>query len=135
MKTQRKYGDTHADGQVFVFGSNLLGMHGGGAAAYALKNCGAIWGQGEGLQGSSYALPTKASYEQSLTVEQLYDHVMTFIDYATVHPEMEFFVTRVGCGLAGFTDEEVGPMFAATPSNCVLPTAWEKYPGGILCGV
>lgn len=133
--TQRKYSDTHEPGQVFVFGSNLLGMHGGGAAAYALRHCDAVWGQGEGRQGSSYAIPTKANYEHSLSEDQLWEHVMEFIDYATAHRDETFFVTRVGCGLAGFTDDQVGPMFAASPPNCVLPTAWRRYPDVILCGI
>lgn len=127
MTTQRKYSDEHDCVQVFVFGSNLLGMHGGGAAAYALRYCDAVWGQGEGYQGSSYAIPTKASYEQSLSLDEVWQHVMTFIYYATAHPEKTFFVTRIGCGLAGFTDEQIGPMFASAPSNCVLPTAWRRF--------
>ena len=93
--------------KIFVFGSNLAGVHGAGAARYALLNKGAIMGQGIGLFGESYALPTKDERIQSLTLQAVQYHVDAFIGFAMRHPDMVFQVTRVGCGLAGFTDDQV----------------------------
>ena len=103
--------------EVFVFGSNVQGMHGGGAAWYAHKNFGAEWGVGEGLTGRTYALPTmegKASLKRS---------VENFIACARQHQEMIFLVTAVGCGIAGYTPTEVAPLFkdAAALENVYLP--------------
>ncbi len=94
--------------EIFVFGSNLGGYHGGGAAAIALRKFGAIWGQGVGLQGQSYAIPTMQG-----GVETIKPYVDEFIAFATEHPELKFYVTRIGCGIAGFRDEEIAPLFAA----------------------
>lgn len=103
---------------IFVFGSNLLGLHGGGAAFEAYQKHGAVWGQGEGLQGNSYALPTKRSPGSFMSCEDLEVHVTRFIEFAKSRPDLQFRVTRVGCGLAGFTEEQVIPLFAAAPTNC-----------------
>lgn len=94
--------------EIFVFGSNLGGYHGGGAAAIAWRKFGAIWGQGVGLQGQSYAIPTMQG-----GVETIKPYVDEFIAFATEHPELKFYVTRIGCGIAGFRDEEIAPLFAA----------------------
>ena len=93
--------------EIFVFGSNLQGMHGGGAARVAYRNFGAVMGQGVGLQGQSYAIPTMQG-----GVETIRPYVDEFITFAKGHPELTFLVTRIGCGIAGFTDEEIAPLFA-----------------------
>lgn len=118
---------------VFVFGSNLGGIHGGGAARYAYKFCGAEWEQGEGLMGDpsngacSYAIPTKKSIAISLSLQEVKEHVDKFIELAWERRDLNFFVTRLGCGLAGFTDDDIGPLFKDAPPNCELPVGWEIY--------
>ena len=108
-------------GEIFVFGSNLQGMHGGGTARVAYRNFGAIMGQGVGLQGQSYAIPTMQG-----GVETIRPYVDEFIAFAKEHPELTFLVTRIGCGIAGFTDEEIAPLFAEAQGvdNIVLPEGW-----------
>ena len=108
-------------GEIFVFGSNLRGMHGGGAAYAAYRKFGAIMGQGVGLQGQSYAIPTMQG-----GVETIRPYVDEFIEFAKAHPELTFLVTRIGCGIAGFTDEEISPLFkkAHNIDNIVLPFGW-----------
>ncbi len=108
-------------GEIFVFGSNLQGMHGGGAARVAYRNFGAIMGQGVGLQGQSYAIPTMQG-----GVETIRPYVDEFIAFAKEHPELTFLVTRIGCGIAGFTDEDIAPLFAEAQGvdNIVLPEGW-----------
>ncbi len=108
-------------GEIFVFGSNLKGMHGGGAAYIAYRKFGAIMGQGVGLQGQSYAIPTMQG-----GVETIRPYVEEFIKFAKNHPEMTFLVTRIGCGIAGFTDEDISPLFAIAHEveNIVLPKGW-----------
>ena len=107
--------------EIFVFGSNLRGMHGGGAAYVALRKFGAIMGQGVGLQGQSYAIPTMQG-----GVETIKPYVDEFIQFAKEHPNLTFLVTRIGCGIAGFTDEEISPLFEKTHDveNIVLPAGW-----------
>lgn len=106
------------DNEVFVFGSNTDGNHNGGAAAYALQNFGAIMGQAEGLQGNSYAIPTTGN-----TREELRDAVRRFIEFAAQHPETQFYVTRIGCGNAGYSAKEIAPFFkrCAYLENVSLP--------------
>lgn len=108
-------------GEIFVFGSNLKGMHGGGAAYVAYRKFGAIMGQGVGLQGRSYAIPTMQG-----GVETIRPYVDEFIAFAKTRPELTFLVTRIGCGIAGFTDEEISPLFQAAHQvkNIVLPPNW-----------
>ena len=103
--------------EIFVFGSNASGFHGGGAAAQAMHDFGAIWGQGEGLQGRSYAIPTMEGLESMKAA------VERFTQFATQHPELRFLVTRVGCGIAGHTVREVAPLFSGCVSldNVSLP--------------
>ncbi len=113
--------------EIFVFGSNLQGTHGGGAAKDALDKYGAIWGQGEGRQGNSYALPTKRNTSESLTLDEVKGHVAKFISYATDHPDEKFFVTAVGCGLAGFAVDDIAPMFEGTPDNCRLHERFTEF--------
>lgn len=109
---------------VFVFGSNLAGRHGAGAAAFAKKHHGAINGQGIGRQGDSYGIPTKDAEIETLPLPRIKTYVDDFIEYAKKHPNDDFIVTRVGCGLAGYVDEDISPMFRQAPSNCILPTGW-----------
>ena len=108
-------------GEIFVFGSNLAGMHGGGAAYAAYRKFGAIWGQGVGLQGQSYAIPTMQG-----GVETIKPYVDEFIAFAREHTELTFLVTRIGCGIAGFRDEQIAPLFddAHQLPNVVLPPNW-----------
>lgn len=103
------------DGEIFVFGSNGFGAHNGGAAATAVAKFGAIYGQAEGLQGQSYAINTMDGFE--VMAEQ----VARFIEFARKHPELTFYVTEIGRGIAGYTPEEVAPLFAGAPGNVVLP--------------
>ena len=110
-----------APNEVFVFGSNLSGMHGGGAAWVAYRKFGAIMGQGVGLQGQSYGIPTMQG-----GVETIRPYVDEFIEFAKKNPELTFLVTRIGCGIAGFRDEEIAPLFEAAHEveNIVLPPHW-----------
>ena len=107
--------------EVFVFGSNLAGSHGGGAAYVAWRKFGAVMGQGVGLQGQSYAIPTMQG-----GVETIKPYVDEFIAFAQTHPELFFYVTRIGCGIAGFRDEEIAPLFtgAQTLENVCLPESF-----------
>ena len=108
--------------EVFVFGSNLAGSHGGGAAWIAYQKFGAIWGQGVGLQGQSYAIPTMQG-----GVETIKPYVDEFIRFAKEHKELKFYVTRIGCGIAGFRDEEIAPLFyhAINCENVILPKEFD----------
>ena len=106
---------------IWIFGSNTLGKHGAGAAAYAMKHKGAIWGQGEGLQGESYALPTKGARIQCMPLSWIKKHVDKFIQFATEHyDEYEFDLTKVGTNLAGHTEKDIAPLFINTPRNVWL---------------
>lgn len=96
---------------IFVFGSNQSGIHGAGAAKFAFEKFGAVWGQGEGRFGQSYAIPTKDKYICTLPLNKIAEAVQRFFDYATEHPQLKFFVTEIGCGLAGYTPNEVAHMF------------------------
>lgn len=110
--------------EIFVFGSNLAGYHGGGAASVALHKFGAVWRQGVGLQGQSYAIPTMQG-----GVETIKPYVDEFIAFAQEHPELTFYVTRIGCGIAGFSDNEIAPLFSnALPvNNIILPESFMTY--------
>lgn len=112
---------------IFVFGSNLAGRHGKGAALFALKNHGAIYGQGVGRQGNSYAIPTKDYSLNTLPLGSIEYNVKMFLIYAERHPELTFNVTRIGCGLAGYRDDQIAPMFRGAPENCKLPEGWRNY--------
>ncbi len=112
---------------IFVFGSNLAGRHGKGAALDAIRKHGAIYGQGVGLQGNSYAIPTKDVNIRTLPLPDIEKHVKVFICFARHHWNMAFNVTRIGCGLAGYKDVDIGPMFRYAPSNCSLPDEWKEF--------
>lgn len=107
--------------EVFVFGSNLAGHHGGGAARLAYQKFGAVWGQGVGLMGQSYAIPTMQG-----GIESIRPYVDDFIAFAREHPELLFYVTRIGCGIAGFKEREIAPLFrdAIAMENVVLPRSF-----------
>lgn len=107
--------------EIFVFGSNLEGMHGGGAARLAYHRFGAVWGQGVGLQGQSYAIPTMHG-----GVEAIRPYVDEFIQFAKEHPEYLFYVTKIGCGIAGFLETEIAPLFQAAVNvdNILLPRSF-----------
>lgn len=109
------------ENEIFVFGSNLAGMHGGGAARIAYERFGAKMGQGVGLQGQCYAIPTMQG-----GVDTIKPYVDEFIEFAQQHPEFTFLVTRIGCGIAGFKDEEIAPLFedAHLLPNVALPKGW-----------
>ena len=104
--------------EIFVFGSNLSGMHGGGAARLAYQKFGAIWGQGVGLQGQSYGIPTMQGGADTIK-----PYVDEFIEFAKTHPQLNFLVTEIGCGIAGFSVEEIAPLFeqAIEVENIYLP--------------
>lgn len=110
--------------EIFVFGSNLAGAHGGGAARLAYKRFGAIMGQGVGLQGQSYAIPTMQG-----GVETIKPYVDEFIDFARQHPEYHFLVTQIGCGIAGFIPMEIAPLFedAIDVENIILPKEFVSF--------
>lgn len=109
--------------EVFVFGSNLQGMHGGGAARIANTKFGAEWGVGVGPTGQCYAIPTMQG-----GVETIRPYVDEFVRYAGQHPEQIFLVTPIGCGIAGFREEEIAPLFAAACNmqNVALPQGWRE---------
>ncbi|MEO5920467.1 MAG: hypothetical protein ABIQ01_04915 [Pseudolysinimonas sp.] len=111
-------------GQVFVFGSNTEGIHAGGAAAVAHQNFGASWGQGEGLQGDSYAIPTMGS------LDELGQAVARFLKFAATRPDLTFLVTKIGTGIAGHPTVLVARYFAARLDNVILPTEFETALAG-----
>lgn len=110
--------ETLKDNEIFVFGSNLAGMHGGGAAALAYRCWGAVWGQGVGMQGQCYAIPTMHG-----GVDKIKPYVDEFIEYARNHSEYDFLVTEIGCGIAGFVPADIAPLFveALDVQNIYLP--------------
>lgn len=109
--------------EVFVFGSNIEGMHGGGAAWMAFQKFGAVLGCGVGLRGQSYAIPTMQG-----GVETIKPYVNEFVSFASAHPELFFFVTRIGCGIAGFREKDIAPLFADAVGldNVCLPEGFAK---------
>ena len=122
----------HVDGtrpetdQIFVFGSNLAGVHGAGAAALALKEYCAVWGRGIGHFGRSYAIPTKDRDISTLRLSAIIPHIRDFVQYTIDNPEKQFFVTRIGCGLAGYKDFQIAPYFR-NAVNCDFPLDWKEY--------
>ena len=113
------------ENEIFVFGSNANGYHGGGAAAVAMHSFGAVWGQGEGLQGKSYAIPTMEG------LEKLKEAVDRFTDFADQHQEMRFLVTMIGCGSAGYSPKKIAPLFKGCIylENVALPSGFWKALG------
>lgn len=115
--------------EIFVFGSNLAGIHGAGAALHAKQKHGAIYGQGIGLQGNAYAIPTKDHKIKTLPLPEIEKHIAEFIKFASQETELIFNVTRVGCGLAGYQDSDIAPFFknAAALTNVQLPDEWRDF--------
>lgn len=114
--------------RIFVFGSNLAGAHGRGSALEAVKSHGARRGQGTGFQGRSYAIPTKDVQLRVLPLETIKTHVDFFLYQAKCHyPMFQFDVVAIGCGLAGYNPEQIGPMFKGAPENVHLPPEFEPY--------
>jgi hypothetical protein len=117
-----KWIDKLNENEIFVFGSNIRGFHGGGAAKIAMQ-WGAVWGQGVGMQGQTYAIPTMQG-----GVETIKPYVDEFLLFAQAHSELKFLVTEIGCGIAGFTVEEIAPLFKKAVSedmdNVYLPRSF-----------
>lgn len=106
------------ENEIFVFGSNKGGFHNGGAARFALLNFGAEYGNGEGIQGKSYALPTLDENFNELTDDELTEHIITFIQYASDNSDKTFYLTKIGCGIAGKTIEYVREIFHNALNQC-----------------
>ena len=115
------------ENMIFVFGSNLSGYHGAGAAKFAMRHFGAVYGKGIGHVGRSYAIPTKDKRIRTLSIGMIAGYVNDFIKYAKQHPELTFQVTQIGCGLAGYTAKDIAPLFKDAPENCLFDEAWKPY--------
>lgn len=115
------------DKPVFVFGSNVAGLHKAGAAQHAMLEHGAILGKGVGIQGNSYAIPTKDARLRPLPLFLINLYVKDFLVYASNLPGKKFYVTRIGTGYAGYSDQEIAPMFMNHPTNLILPEQWDLY--------
>lgn len=113
--------------EIFVYGSNEAGIHGAGAAYAARLHYGAMWGHGDGLCGRAYGIPTKDRFLRVLTLPQIQYYVDEFIQFAHNNPDMKFFITEVGTGLAGFDHSEIAPMFQNLPDNCRVSPEWSEY--------
>lgn len=112
---------------IFVFGSNLRGVHGAGAARFALKKKGAVYGRGYGHVGDSWAIPTKDHNINTLPLEGIKQYVNGFIHYAKEHPELDFQVTCIGCGLAGYSHKDIAPLFKGMSMNCYIDAKWSHW--------
>ena len=109
------------------FGSNTAGIHGAGAAKEAFQNHGAKFHHGYGICGNSFAIPTKDKYIQSLPTAVVERFVTGFLAFAESRPDLTFKITRIGCGLAGKTDQEMAALFIDAPDNCLFDTTWRQY--------
>ncbi|WP_194419978.1 A1S_2505 family phage non-structural protein [Microbacterium abyssi] len=107
--------------EIFVFGSNAGGLHGGGAARVAHERFGAVWGEGHGHHGQSYAIDTMSG------LDVLASEANDFVAYAAARPDLRFLLTPVGCGIAGYTPEEVAPLFTGLPDNVTVPASFAPY--------
>lgn len=119
--------------ELFVFGSNLRGAHGKGAAKTAKEYYGAVYGVGIGRTGNSYAIPTKDEYIKTLPLYQIQNHVNEFIRYVISNPQYSYYITRIGCGLAGYKDSQIAPLFSflKNRNNCNFPVEWKQYLEGV----
>jgi hypothetical protein len=123
----------HKDGtlpesdEVFVFGSNLAGIHGAGAARVAVETFGAEYGYGVGYVGRSYAIPTKDDKLNTLKYLEVLPFIISFLTFAKYRQDLNFFVTAIGCGLAGYKHDQIAPLFRSAPHNCSLPDVWEEF--------
>lgn len=111
--------------EIFVFGSNTEGHHGGGAARIAVDKFGAIYGQARGLQGRSYAIVTTDINSMRYPLSSIETEVHQFFDFAKSRSDLTFFVTLIGCGIAGFTPDQIGPFFKGAPDNVILPKEFQ----------
>lgn len=111
---------------IFVFGSNLYGINKKGAALTAKCLFNAEDGLGFGLSGNSFAIPTKDNPYVTLPLETIESYVELFFSQVELYPDKTFLVTRIGCGLAGYTDKDIAPLFSGAPYNCILPDGWSK---------
>lgn len=120
---------TRPEDMVFVFGSNLIGLHGAGAAHYAMTTRNYPYGLGSGPHGTCYAIPTKDQHIETLYLHIVKLYVDQFINYAELMEgaDVQFQVTRIGCGLAGFKDEQIAPLFRPAPSNCWFDEKWRPW--------
>ena len=121
--------DTMSEWFIFVFGSNCAGMHKSGAAKTAIDKYNAIYGVGVGRQGRSYGIPTKGFKLEVLTLREIRIGVDTFVAYAEMHPELDFAVTKIGTGLAGYGNEYMAPLFLKAGKNCFFDRSWEPFLG------
>lgn len=132
LMSERRYRNlriTYDDDPVFVFGSNLMGYHGKGAALTAKLYHGAQQGVGAGHVGQSYALPTAGAHFQGLSLQAIKGHIDTFLQYATTNSDLIFQVTQVGCGLAGHQAHKIAPLFENAPDNCFFDFDWAHFLG------
>ena len=114
---------------IYVFGSNLAGRHGGGAAKFAYENKGTIWGVGYGRSADSFAIPTKDWDIETLPLEEIESFVKGFLVYARTSQHLEFQITAIGCGLAGYTHSQIAPMFKGASDNCIFQEEWREFLG------
>lgn len=121
--------NTDSNGMIFVFGSNLAGRHGAGAALYARKYYGAEYGNGVGMQGNSYAIPTKDERIKPLPLQEIKRYVDRFIQFAKDNQHLKFQVTQVGCGLAKLDGHTMANLFQGAPLNCFFDSKWELFLG------
>lgn len=128
MTKFHKDGTLPLNGEIFVFGSNLAGIHGAGAAKIAHQKFGAVYGRGLGFQGRSYAIPTKDYDIRTISLDEIKHYVKIFVDRTNDDFIINhgYFVTRVGCGLAGYTDDQIAPLFKGA-RNCSFVEAWRPY--------
>ena len=113
--------------EIFVFGANEAGRHGKGSALAALRYYGAKYGQGYGLQGNSFGIPTKDSRLGILPLSTINRYVESFLEFARANSDLKFNVVKIGCGLAGYKDEQIAPMFKNKPDNVFLDESWNKF--------
>lgn len=116
-----------ADNQIFVFGSNLAGKHNGGGAKIALEKFGAIYGEGVGIQGQSYAIPTLDANLKKIDLTEIKFYIDMFFQFAYNHPQYEFLVTKIGCGIAGYDVSEVAPLLLNPFKNIILPKEFTYF--------
>jgi hypothetical protein len=114
---------------VFVFGSNEAGLHAAGAAKTAMEKHGAIWGKSYGHYGKSFAIPTKDDAIEALPINNIHLYVNGFLAYAAGHRKITFRVTRIGCGLAGFKDRDIAPLFRGATKNVEFDLDWQPWIG------
>lgn len=127
MPAFHKDGTSPGKDWIFVFGSNQAGYHAGGAAHAAAEQFEAAWGVGEGPTGRAYAIPTMDKELNPRSLDAVEDSVQLFVMHAKSRPDEQFFVTRVGCGIAGFRDDQIAPMFVGASDNCSFAESWRRW--------